>query len=89
MLINGKKVPLESSEKLDREVPLAEMALPAHKVWSALEVKEALLARKVAKVLEVKRAHRVPLVLPVNHSATTQQPLLPSWHRASPKETQR
>jgi len=65
------------------------MALPAHKAWSALEVKEDPSVRKVDKVVGVRPAH---LVLPVrlaNLSATTRQLLLPSWHRVNIKETQR
>jgi hypothetical protein len=84
-----EQVPLESSEKPEQEVPPAETALPAHKVWSVLEVKEVPLARKVDKVVGVKPAHLVLRVRLANHSATTRQPLLHSWHRVNIKETQR
>lgn len=83
------QVPLESLERPDQGVLLAEMVLPARRVWLAPEVKEVPSARKADKVLGVRPAHLVPRVHLANLSATTQPPLLPSWRRVNPKETQR
>jgi hypothetical protein len=84
-----EQVPLESLENPEQEAPLAETALPAHKAWLALQVKEVPSARKVDKVVGVRPAHLVLPVRPANLSAMTRQLLLPSWHRVNNKETQR